>query len=41
MNENVYPKANEGDETAHVAPDLSFPDMKEIVLDYRDEDDAF
>ena len=33
MSENVYPKASEGGETAHVAPNPSFPDMEETVLD--------
>ena len=41
MSENVYPKANEGGETAHVAPNPSFPDMEETVLDYWDKDDTF
>ena len=27
VSENVYPKASEGGETAHVAPNPSFPDM--------------
>ena len=40
MSENVYPKANEGGETAHVAPNPSFPDMEETVLDYWDKDDT-
>ena len=41
MSENVYPKASEGGETAHVAPNPSFPDMEETVLDYWDKDDTF
>ena len=41
MSENVYPKANEGGETAHVAPNPSFPNMEETVLDYWDKDDTF
>ena len=41
VSENVYPKANEGGETAHVAPNPSFPDMEETVLDYWDKDDTF
>ena len=41
MSENVYPKANEGGETAHAAPNPSFPDMEETVLDYWDKDDTF
>ncbi|NMM93978.1 mupirocin-resistant isoleucine--tRNA ligase [Bifidobacterium oedipodis] len=38
---NVYPKANEGGQTAHVAPNPSFPDMEESVLDYWDQDATF
>ena len=41
MSENVYPKANEGGETAHVAPNPSFPKLEESVLDYWDKDDTF
>ena len=41
MSENVYPKANEGGETAHVAPNPSFPQMEETVLNYWDKDDTF
>ena len=31
-NSHVYPKANEGGETASVAPNPSFPNMEETVL---------
>ena len=41
MSENVYPKVNEGGETAHVAPNPSFPQMEETVLNYWDKDDTF
>ena len=41
MSENVYPKENEGGETAHVAPNPSFPQMEETVLNYWDKDDTF
>ena len=37
----VYPKANEGGQTANVAPNPSFPDMEESVLNYWDQDATF
>ena len=37
----MYPKANEGGETASVAPNPSFPNMEETVLKYWDKDDTF
>ena len=40
-NSHVYPKANEGGETASVAPNPSFPNMEETVLKYWDKDDTF
>ena len=40
-NSHVYPKANEGGETAHVAPNPSFPKLEESVLDYWEKDDTF
>jgi len=40
-NTNVYPKASDGGETAHVAPNPSFPDMEVNVLKYWDGDDTF
>ncbi|OZG59448.1 isoleucine--tRNA ligase [Bifidobacterium lemurum] len=44
MSENtnsVYPKASVSDETQHVAPNPSFPNLEESVLKYWDQDDTF
>ncbi|MDF7641087.1 mupirocin-resistant isoleucine--tRNA ligase [Bifidobacterium sp. ESL0784] len=40
-NSHVYPKASVGEQSAHVAPNPSFPKMEESVLDYWDKDDTF
>ncbi len=34
--QHVYPKASVGEQSANVAPNPSFPDMEETVLDYWD-----
>lgn len=41
VSENIYPKTNKGNETAHVAPNPSSLDMEETVPDYRGKDDTF
>lgn len=40
-NSHVYPIASVGEQSAHVAPNPSFPKMEESVLDYWDKDDTF
>ena len=32
--QHVYPKAAAGEQSAHVAPNPSFPDLEVSVLDY-------
>ena len=39
--DHVYPKAHEGGDTAAVAPNPSFPQLEEHVLDYWEQDDTF
>jgi isoleucyl-tRNA synthetase len=39
--QHVYPKAAAGEQSAHVAPNPSFPDLEVSVLDYWDKDDTF
>ena len=38
---NVYPKAAAGEQSANVAPNPSFPKLEESVLDYWEKDDTF
>ena len=39
--DHVYPKAHAGGDTADVAPNPSFPQLEEHVLDYWEQDDTF
>ena len=38
---NVYPKAAAGEQSANVAPNPSFPKLEESVLDYWEKEDTF